>query len=93
MNDLEELLRSLQEKYPLVPHTGAGQLYSSVRRMKAERELGIPINRRTGFAISVKDGKPANELDESSWEEFYQRLCDELRERYPELYEGLFGCR
>ena len=63
----------------------------SVRRMKAERELGIPIDRRTGFAISVKDGKPASELDERSWEESFESLCQELKKFYPELYERLFG--
>ena len=91
MNDIDQLLQSLEEKYPLVPHTGAGLLYSTVRRMKAERELDVPICRRTGFAISVKHGKPANELDEPSWEEFYQALCNQLRERYPDLHKQVFG--
>jgi hypothetical protein len=58
--------------------------------MKAEKEHGIPINRRTGFAISVRKGKPANKLEESDWEEFYSSLCDQLRRDYPELYEQLF---
>ena len=90
MSDIEELLRSLEEKYPLVPHTGAGQLYSAVRRMRAEKECGIPISRRTGFAVSVEHGKPANELDESDWEDFYESLCDQLKERYPDLHTQLF---
>ena len=91
MNRVEQVLRSLDEDYPLVPHTHAGRLSSTVRRMKAEKELGVPINRRTGFAVSVKHGKPANELDESSWEEFYQDICHELRERYPDLHRQVFG--
>ena len=62
MDDIERQLRSLDEQFPLVPHTGAGRLFSTVRRMKADKERRIPINRRTGFAISVKKGKPANEL-------------------------------
>jgi len=78
MDDIEEVIRSLEEKYPIVPHTNAGRLFSTVRRMKAERELGLPVARRTGFAISVKDGKPANELNESAWESFYSRLCKRL---------------
>ena len=91
MNDIEEQLRSLNEKYPLVQHTHAGRHYSTVRRMKAEKEVGIPVEHRTGFAISVKDGKPANELSESRWEQFYLRLSDELKDRYPSLYNELFG--
>jgi hypothetical protein len=61
MDDIDKTLRLLKEQFPLVVH-GAGMLFSTVRRMKAEKEHGIPINRRTGFAISVKKGKPANEL-------------------------------
>ena len=91
MDDIEEQLRLLNEKFPLVPHTHAGRLYSTIRRMKAEKEVGIPIEHRTGFAISVKDGKPANELSESRWEQFYLQLCDELKDRYPSLYNELFA--
>ena len=90
MTDIEKTLRMLDEKFPLVPHTGAGRLCSTVRRMKAEKEHGLPINRRTGFAISVKKGKAAKELNESEWEEFYSSLCAQLKRDYPELYEQLF---
>ena len=90
MDDIEEVIRSLEEKYPIVPHTNAGRLFSTVRRMKAERELGLPVARRSGFAISVKDSKPANELNESAWESFYSRLCKDLKERYPDLHNQLF---
>ena len=69
----------------------AGRLSSTVRRMKAEKELGIPVHLRTGAAISVADGKPANELNDYTWERFFQRLCGELKVEYPEMYEGLFG--
>ena len=89
MDEIEELVRSLEEEYPLVPHTGAGRLFSTVRRMKAEKELGIPISRRTGFAVCVKEGKPANELKETEWEEFYSTLCSELKRDYPELHKQL----
>ena len=62
-----------------------------VRRMKAEKEAGIPVRRRTGFAISAETGKAANEMDESEWERFYQQLCEELRAKYPKLYADLFS--
>ena len=91
MSDFAEELRLLKEKFPLVPHTQAGRLSSTVRRMKAEKELGIPVHLRTGAAISVADGKPANELNDYTWERFFQRLCGELKVEYPEMYEGLFG--
>jgi len=91
MPDYDEILRTLQEDYPLVPYTNAGRLSSTVRRMKAEKELGLPVKLRTGFAISVKYGNAANELDGASWEAFYAELRSELRERYPSLYESIFG--
>ena len=90
MDDIEDLVRSLDERLPLVSHTGAGRLFSTVRRMKAGKQLGIPISRRTGFAISVEKGKPANELEAFAWEEFYVALCGQLKRDYPELYELLF---
>jgi hypothetical protein len=91
MDDIEEVVRSLEEKYPIAPHTNAGRLFSTIRRMNAEKEVGLPVSRRTGFAISVKDGKPASELDETAWESFYSGLCKELKERYPDLHEQLFS--
>ena len=89
--DIEETLRELDQKYPLVPHTNAGRLFSTVRRMKAEKEMGLPIEHRTGFAISVKSGKAANEMTKREWQGFYHRLCDSLKRQYPELHERLFG--
>ncbi|TWU49331.1 hypothetical protein [Rubripirellula reticaptiva] len=91
MDDINELIRSLDQKYPIVPHTNAGRLSSTVRRMKAEKELGIPINRRIGFAVSADSGESANEMDESGWESFFKGLCDELKQRYPELHASLFN--
>ena len=38
MIDLNEQLAMLKEKYPLIGHTGSSCLYTSVRRMKAEKE-------------------------------------------------------
>lgn len=91
MHDLEKKVQLLHDKYPIVPHTNAGRLSSTVRRMKAEKELGIPINRRTGVAISAESGEPANEMDESAWEAFFTGLCDELEQRYPDLHKSVFG--
>ncbi len=91
VDDLETLLRLLEGRYPLIPHTGSSRLYSMVRRMKAEKEAGIPIQHRSGFAIEVATRKAANEMTESEWEHFYERLREELGRKYPELYESLFS--
>lgn len=90
MDNFEEQLRLLHEKYPIVAHTNAGRLSSTIRKMKAEKDLGIPVNRRTGFAISAEFGEPANEMDELAWESFFTGLCDELKQRCPELHSSLF---
>lgn len=72
-------------------NTEAGRSFSAVRRMKAEREFGIPINLRTGFAVSVKTGKAANEMTDEEWEEFYRSLSKKLKGDYPDLYKTLFS--
>ncbi len=51
---LEDQLDGLNERYPLVLHTEAGRSFSAARRMKAEKEIGLPVNLRSGFAVSVK---------------------------------------
>jgi hypothetical protein len=53
--------------------------------------MGIPIYLRTGFAISVKTGKAANEMTEDEWEEFYNALSERLNRDYPDLYKSLFS--
>jgi len=88
---LEDRLERLDEEYPLVLHTDAGRSFSTVRRMNAEKTMGIPIYLRTGFAISVKTGKAANEMTEDEWEEFYNSLSERLNRDYPELYKSLFS--
>ena len=81
---------NLDKEYPLIPHTNSGRLFSTVRRMKVERELNIPISDRTGFAISVETGKSANKMTEQEWEKFYKDLSKQLEKDYPELYNQLF---
>src|SRR5579871_6954850 len=81
-----ERLVTFDKRFPLVPHTNAGRLSSVVRRMKAEQELGIPICRRTGFAISTEAGKAANEMTVSEWARFYSLLCAELERSYPDIH-------
>lgn len=58
--------------------------------MKTEKDLGIPVNRHTGFAISTKSGDVANEIDEAARESLFSGLCDELKQGYPELYASVF---
>ena len=88
---VDDQLERLDKEYPLVLHTEAGRSFSAVRRMKAEKEMNIPINRRTGFAISVKTGKAANEMTDEEWEGFYNSLIDQLKSDYPDLHKRLFS--
>lgn len=87
---LEEIWKLIQKEYPLVYFTGSSRLYTMVRRMQAERKSGIPFELRSGFAISVKSGKHANEMAEQEWEEFYNALRMELKKDYPMLYSNLY---
>lgn len=87
---LEEKLAMLDQKFPLVGYTNASRLITTVRRMKKEKELGIPIQYRTGFAISTKTGKGADEMSEREWNDFYNDLCGELKRQYPEEHQHLF---
>ena len=82
-------LEKLAKENPLVPHTDAGRT-SMVRRMKAEKKMGIPITLRSGFAISTENGKAANAMTEDEWEKFYDALSKHLRRNYPGLYARLF---
>lgn len=75
----------------MVQHTNAGRLFSTVRRMKVEKEINTPINFRSGFAISTKIGKSANKMNEKEWDEFYSTLCKELKRSYPKLYQKIFS--
>jgi hypothetical protein len=88
---LKDQLEGLDERYPLVLHTEAGRSFSAVRRMKAEREIGLPVNLRSGFAVSVKTGKAASEMTDDGWEELYNSLCERLKGDYPDLYQTLFS--
>jgi hypothetical protein len=87
---LDIQLELLDKEYPLVPHTDAGRTFSTVRRMKTERTIGLPINLRTGFAISVETGKAADAMTEDR-EEFYYALSERLNRDYPHLYRSLFS--
>lgn len=93
MDDIDEKVRYLDEHAPLVPHTNAGRLFSTVRRMKAEKDLAIPISRRTGFVIAVKSGKSANKLTRDEWEELFEALSSRLKRDYPDLYQQVFRNR
>lgn len=89
-NKLKAVLTKLNEEYPLVPHTHRGRLFSTVQRMKAEKERNIPIYLRSSFAISVMTGKHANEMTEQEWESFYGGLCEQLKNDFPDMYSRLF---
>src|SRR5450759_4730585 len=76
---LKDQLEILDSEYPLELYTDASRTYSTVRRMKAERKMGIPVFLRTGFAISTKNGMAANAMTEDEWEGFYNALSERLK--------------
>jgi len=86
----EEILTKLNKEFPLARHTGIGMLFTTVRRMKAEKELDIPLTWRTGFAISVESGKRGYEMNEEEWNKFYHDLCENLKRDYPDMYNRVF---
>jgi len=88
---VKDQLEKLAKEYPLIPYTDSSRSFSMVRRMKAEKEHGIPIALRSGYAISTKNKKAANEMTEAEWEEFYNDLSEHLNDNYPNLYERIFS--
>ena len=88
--EIKKVLKKLEEEFP-INLNGAGALYTTVRRMKAEKELGLPLIWRKGSAISVKTGKRGNEMNELEWNKFYYDLCENLKRDYPPLYDNLFS--
>jgi CRISPR/Cas system endoribonuclease Cas6 (RAMP superfamily) len=89
----DEMLKELNKTFPLTRHTGVGMLCTTVRRMKAEKELNIPISWRIGSAISVETGKRGNEMNELEWNKFYTDLCENLKRDYPSMYDRLFSAK
>ena len=57
---LKDQLETLAKEHPLVSYTEAARAFSMVRRMKAEKTMGIPIALCSGYAISTKNKKAAN---------------------------------
>lgn len=90
MDEIEQQLQAFRQQFPLVPFTNAGRLFSTVRRMQAERDRQIPLAHRTGFVVSVADGKRPSEMTGEEWERFFQSLCVQLQQQYPDLYRQLF---
>ncbi len=88
---LQERLHELERRFPIQLFTGRSAAVTTVRRMKAEKEWGIPVFMRNGCAVSVEFGTNANQLQEEQWERFYGQMVDQLKRIYPEHYEQIFG--
>jgi hypothetical protein len=88
---LEIQFSVIENEYPLIEHTAAGRLFSMVRRMQIEKAIDLPINLRSGFAISTKNGKSADAMTEAEWNEFYFDLSEQLNQEHSHLYERLFS--
>lgn len=88
---LEERIRKIMKEYILIPHTRSSRFFSTIRRMKAEKELNVPINQRANFIVSTKTGQRTNEMTETEWEKFYETLSKEFKADYPDTYNRLFS--
>ena len=88
--NIDDKIAKLDKECPLKPFTRSSMIFSAVRRMRAEKEMNIPIARRSGFACSVKTGKAANKMAKREWEQFYSVMVEDLKREYPDLYAGLF---
>ena len=87
---IKKLLERLDKKYPIITHTNASRLFTTIRRMRIEKELNLPINIRSGCVISTKIDKSANSMNEQEWESFFNNLSKQLNKDYPELYQKIF---
>ncbi|RCW91998.1 hypothetical protein [Winogradskyella arenosi] len=87
--EIKKALKKLDEEFPINPN-GVGALVTTIRRMKAEEEVGLPLIWRKGSAISVKTGKRANRMTEPEWNKFYSDLCENLKRDYSSLHDSLF---
>ncbi len=87
--DLSLRLAFLHENCQITPHTRPGRLFTTVKRMKAEEELAIPIVDRYGGVSSAALGLPAHRMSPFEWGVFYMMLADQLHSDYPELYTSL----
>lgn len=81
LQEKEKWIKCLNTEYPLTRHTSIGRQITTVRRMKAEKELDLPLAWRSGSAISPKIQKRANEMNQSEWNVFYEELCNELNKK------------
>lgn len=86
---LEEKVAQLDHHFPFIPFTDSSRLFSTVRRMQQEKRQGIPLNLRSRFAVPVTSHNDSHELSELEWEHFYNTLLNELKQKYPELYNSL----
>ena len=93
MENLQALLQLIEDRCPVQGYTAAALLCTSVRRMKMEKDLGIPLAQRTSSVVWSEVGKPLNEPDQEQWAEIYVWLCERLRARYPGEYARLFASK
>tara|TARA_R110000737_G_scaffold336727_1_gene356402 strand:- start:13675 stop:14325 length:651 start_codon:yes stop_codon:yes gene_type:complete len=85
------ILRTFNVVFPITRHTSLGTLFTTIRRMKAEKDFEIPISLRISFAKSVTTGKTENEITEIEWDIVYNDLCENLKQVNPILYASLFS--
>jgi hypothetical protein len=85
MSTIDEKVAKIAKDHPLVKQTGAGRLFSLVKRMKAEQEMNIPVHRRTTAMLATSGAKKATVITAHEWEQLYSKMTHQLKREYPEL--------
>jgi NADH pyrophosphatase NudC (nudix superfamily) len=88
---LNERTEKVIKEYSLILYTRTSRLFSTVRRMKAEKELNVPISCRASFVIYTETKKRANEMTADEWGKLFEALSSELKKDYPNIYVRLFS--
>jgi len=88
---MDEKIRYIELTYPVRVRTELAGLVTAVRRMKAERDFEVPVNRRTVVEFSGERVKQEKATSKEEWDGFFANLSAELLLNYPEHWERLFG--
>ena len=87
---LQEKLELIDREFPIVMYTGSSRLITTIRRMREQENLGIPVEFRFGNAISTQNGLYANKMTDEGWHSFFNNLKGQLKRDYPDSYKAIF---
>lgn len=88
---VEEKIAYVEEAFPLSLKTDFDRLFTTVQRMKAEKDFEIPMDRRNGFTFSVRTGENLSGITEEAWNMLFTMLSNQLKRQRPDTWKRLFG--